>query len=351
MTAPANGTHQDNGHILHNLMMFGETLRKIGLDVGSGNMLDLVRALEYTPIGRKQDFQQAARSILVHRKQDIVLFDEAFQVFWRRPASGQTTRDLRSLGEQRRYRNPQVAPPRGGDDGHGSATEGDEDDAGDRVDLTRTYSAREVLRQKDFSDFDGLEIAEAKRVMSDLSWDLGNRRTRRTAPGDGSWIDLEMLGNFQITIPELGTYKAVHPPIVIITSNRTREVHDALKRRCLYYWIEYPDFQKELQIITDKIPEAPRQLAQQVTGFIQELRETELYKIPGVSETLDWTSALLALNQSELDPQVIDDTMGIVLKYQDDIEMVRGEPVRAMLERSKNRGPRRGRRGGGGGGP
>ena len=162
---------------------------------------------------------------------------------------------------------------------------------------------------------------------------------------------LEMLGNFQITIPELGTYKSVHPPIVIITSNRTREVHDALKRRCLYYWIEYPDFQKELQIITDKIPEAPRQLAQQVTGFIQELRETELYKIPGVSETLDWTSALLALNQSELDPQVIDDTMGIVLKYQDDIEMVRGEPVRAMLERSKNRGPRRGRRGGGGGGP
>ena len=162
---------------------------------------------------------------------------------------------------------------------------------------------------------------------------------------------LEMLGNFQITIPELGTYKAVHPPIVIITSNRTREVHDALKRRCLYYWIEYPDFQKELQIITDKIPEAPRQLAQQVTGFIQELRETELYKIPGVSEILDWTSALLALNQSELDPQVIDDTMGIVLKYQDDIEMVRGEPVRAMLERSKNRGPRRGRRGGGGGGP
>ena len=161
---------------------------------------------------------------------------------------------------------------------------------------------------------------------------------------------LEMLGNFQITIPELGTYKAVHPPIVIITSNRTREVHDALKRRCLYYWIEYPDYQKELQIINDKIPEAPRQLAQQVTGFIQELRETELYKIPGVSETLDWTSALLALNQSELDPQVIDDTMGIVLKYQDDIEMVRGEPVRAMLERSKNRGPRRGRRGGGGGG-
>ena len=160
---------------------------------------------------------------------------------------------------------------------------------------------------------------------------------------------LELLANFQITIPELGTYRATHPPIVIITSNRTREIHDALKRRCLYYWIDYPDFQKELQIVTAKIPQAPRRLAQQVTGFIQELRETELYKIPGVSETLDWTAALLALNQTELDPQVIDDTMGIVLKYQDDIEMVRGEPVRAMLERSKNRGPRRGRRGGGGG--
>ncbi len=162
---------------------------------------------------------------------------------------------------------------------------------------------------------------------------------------------LELLGDFQITIPELGTYRAAHPPIVIITSNRTREIHDALKRRCLYYWIDFPDFQKELQIVTSKIPEAPRLLAQQVTAFVQELRETELYKIPGISETLDWTAALVALNQKELDPQVIDDTMGIMLKYQDDIEMVRGEPVRAMLERSKNRGPRRGRRGGGGGGP
>ena len=158
---------------------------------------------------------------------------------------------------------------------------------------------------------------------------------------------LELLGDYQITIPELGTYQAVHPPIVIITSNRTREIHDALKRRCLYYWIDYPDFQKEMQIVSNKVPGAPRRLAEQVTGFIQELRETELYKIPGVSETLDWTAALVALNQNELDPQVIDDTIGIMLKYQDDIEMVRGEPVRTMLERSRNRGPRRGRRGGG----
>ena len=160
---------------------------------------------------------------------------------------------------------------------------------------------------------------------------------------------LELLADFQITIPELGTLQAVHRPIVIITSNRTREIHDALKRRCLYYWIDYPDFQKETQIVSSRLPDAPRRLAEQVTGFIQELRQTELYKIPGVSETIDWTSALLALNQTELDPEVIDDTLGIILKYQDDIEMVRGEPVRAMLDRARNQGPRRGRRGGGGG--
>ena len=155
---------------------------------------------------------------------------------------------------------------------------------------------------------------------------------------------LELLSDYQITIPELGTYKAVHPPIVIITSNRTREIHDALKRRCLYYWVDYPDYQKELQIITARIPEAPRKLAEQVTAFIQEMRETELFKIPGVSETLDWLSALLALNQTELDPAVINDTLGMMLKYQDDIESVKGEPVRAMMERSRNRGPRRGGR-------
>jgi len=158
---------------------------------------------------------------------------------------------------------------------------------------------------------------------------------------------LELLGDFQITIPELGTFRAVHPPIVVITSNRTREIHDALKRRCLYYWVDYPDYQKELQIVTSRLPDAPRRLAEQVTGFIQELRETELFKIPGVSETLDWTAALLALNQTTLDPQVIEDTLGIMLKYQDDIEQVRGEPIQALLERSQNRGPRRGGRGGG----
>lgn len=155
---------------------------------------------------------------------------------------------------------------------------------------------------------------------------------------------LELLADYQITIPELGTFKAAHPPIVIITSNRTREIHDALKRRCLYAWVDYPDYQKELQIISARLPDAPKKLAEQVTAFIQEMRETDLFKIPGITETLDWLSALLALNQTELDPAVIDDTLGMMLKYQDDIESVKGEPVRAMLERSKNRGPRRGGR-------
>ena len=157
---------------------------------------------------------------------------------------------------------------------------------------------------------------------------------------------LELLADFQITIPEIGTYTTDHPPIVLITSNRTREIHDALKRRCLYHWVEYPDYQKELQIVTTRVPDAPKRLAEQVTGFIQELRETELFKIPGVSETIDWATALMALNQTTLEPQVIEDTLGIMLKYEDDIAQIRGEPIQSLLERSQNRGPRR--RGGGG---
>ena len=157
---------------------------------------------------------------------------------------------------------------------------------------------------------------------------------------------LELLADYQITIPEIGTYTTDLPPIILITSNRTREIHDALKRRCLYHWVEYPDYQKELQIVTTRLPDAPRRLAEQVTGFIQELRETELFKIPGVSETIDWATALMALNQTTLEPQVIEDTLGIMLKYEDDIAQIRGEPIQSLLERSQNRGPRRRGRGG-----
>ncbi len=155
---------------------------------------------------------------------------------------------------------------------------------------------------------------------------------------------LELLSDFQITIPEIGTFRSEFPPIVVITSNRTREVHDALKRRCLYFWIDYPDFQKEQQIVVSKMPDASRKLAGEITGFVQELREGELYKVPGVAETLDWTAALVALNERKLDPSVIDDTLGILLKYHEDIQSVRGEQVRALLNRSANRGTRRGGR-------
>jgi len=146
---------------------------------------------------------------------------------------------------------------------------------------------------------------------------------------------LEVLSDFQITIPEIGTIKTSNPPVVVITSNRTREVHDALKRRCLYYWIDYPSFEKELEIVQTRLPQAPVQLARQITGFIQQLREMDLYKLPGVAETLDWTTALVALDQRALDPVIVDETLGAVLKYQDDVEKVKGEQARLILERVK----------------
>jgi MoxR-like ATPase len=146
---------------------------------------------------------------------------------------------------------------------------------------------------------------------------------------------LELLADFQITIPELGTIRATTPPVVIITSNRTRELHDALKRRCLYCWIDYPDFEKELRIVTMKVPHAPVRLAEQVTAFIQELRTTELYKTAGVSETLDWMAALVALDRQELDPATIEQTLGILLKNQEDILAVRGARVSELFNRSR----------------
>ena len=146
---------------------------------------------------------------------------------------------------------------------------------------------------------------------------------------------LEVLSDFQVTIPEIGTIRASRPPVVVLTSNRTREVHDALKRRCLYHWIDYPSLQDELAIVRAKVPAAPEALARQVAGFIQELRQAELYKLPGVAETLDWAAALVALDRKVLDPEVVDETLGVVLKYQDDLQKVRGETARALVDRVK----------------
>lgn len=142
---------------------------------------------------------------------------------------------------------------------------------------------------------------------------------------------LEVLSDFQITIPELGSIKAKHPPVVIITSNRTREIHDALKRRCLYHWIPYPPFEKEYHIVLAKSPESPERLAKQVVAFVQALRQEDLYKLPGVSETLDWMAALVALDQQELSDEIINETLGVLLKYQDDIQQVQGARARKLL--------------------
>ena len=142
---------------------------------------------------------------------------------------------------------------------------------------------------------------------------------------------LEILSDFQISIPEIGTIKAGQPPIVIVTSNRTREVHDALKRRCLYHWIDYPTFDKELEIVQAKVPEASARLARQVTAFVQELRQVDLYKVPGVAETLDWMLALVALDSQALDQAVVEDTLGVILKYRDDLELVRGHKTAELI--------------------
>ena len=148
---------------------------------------------------------------------------------------------------------------------------------------------------------------------------------------------LELLAEFQITIPEFGTVRAAEPPLVVLTSNRTREVHDALKRRCLYQWIEYPSFEKELAIVRERVPEAPARLAEQVTTIVQQLRGLELYKVPGVSETLDWARALIALDRQALDPAAVEQTLGVVLKAKDDIDAVRGERLAGILSRVASR--------------
>ncbi len=145
---------------------------------------------------------------------------------------------------------------------------------------------------------------------------------------------LELLSDWQISIPEIGTIRAETPPTVIITSNRTREVHDALKRRCLFYWVDYPTLDKEIQIVKARVPGASERLARQVVIVVQELRRMDLYKLPGVAETLDWVTALVALDQTELTPQAVEDTLGAILKYQDDIAQVRGRQLNELLKRA-----------------
>jgi MoxR-like ATPase len=147
---------------------------------------------------------------------------------------------------------------------------------------------------------------------------------------------LEVLADFQVTVPELGTVKAPHPPIVVVTSNRTREVHDALKRRCLYHWVGYPSAERELKILRAKVPGIPKKLSEQVVAFVQALRKEDLFKSPGVAETLDWAGALTELDVVALDPATVSDTLGVLLKYQDDITRLDGSKVKALLDEVKS---------------
>jgi len=146
---------------------------------------------------------------------------------------------------------------------------------------------------------------------------------------------LEALSDFQVTIPELGTIKAPEPPIVILTSNRTREVHDALKRRCLYHWVDYPDFARETEILQARVPEAAASLSREVVAFVQRLRTEDLFKKPGVAETIDWAKCLLALDVISLSPEVIADTLGAILKYQDDIARIQGSEAKKILDEAR----------------
>ena len=197
-------------------------------------------------------------------------------------------------------------------------------------------ASREALTQDIFSE----RFLIRRPVLQALEGDLGeppvlliDELDRADEPFEAYL--LEVLSDFQVTIPEIGTIKAAEPPIVVITSNRTREIHDAVKRRCLYHWVDYPTATRELEIVRRKVPGIPERLSGEIVAFVQKLRNEDLFKPPGVAETLDWSRALSVLDRRTLDPAVIDETLGVLLKYQDDIARVRGENAARLLTDAK----------------
>ncbi|MEX0957824.1 MAG: MoxR family ATPase [Burkholderiales bacterium] len=197
-------------------------------------------------------------------------------------------------------------------------------------------ASREALTQDIFSE----RFLIRRPVLQALEGDLGeppvlliDELDRADEPFEAYL--LEVLSDFQVTIPEIGTIKAAEPPIVVITSNRTREIHDAVKRRCLYHWVDYPSAARELEIVRRKVPGIPERLSGEIVAFVQRLRNEDLFKPPGVAETLDWSRALIVLDRKSLDPEVIEETLGVLLKYQDDIARVRGESAAKLLSEAK----------------
>ena len=194
----------------------------------------------------------------------------------------------------------------------------------DRKDMERNvFSERYLIRRPVLDALTGKPGAAPVFLIDELD---------RTDEAFEAFL-LEILSDFQVTVPELGTIKAEEPPIVVITTNRTREIHDALKRRCLYHWVDYPDAARELEIVRRKVPEASERLSAEIVGFIQKLRQLELFKVPGVAETIDWAGALTELDKVALDPETVSDTIGVLLKYQDDIARIeQGEGRRILKE-------------------
>ena len=195
-------------------------------------------------------------------------------------------------------------------------------ESGDRAQLSRElFSDRFLIRRALLQAIDPAQPVPPVLLIDELD--------RADEPFEA--FLLEVLSDFQITIPELGTVKAVAPPIVVLTSNRTREIHDAVKRRCLYHWVDFPDAVREQAIVDKRVPGAPQKLSAEIVAFVQKLRTLELYKLPGIAETLDWTRALMELDALVLDPDTVNNTLGVLLKYQDDIGKVKGSEAARLL--------------------
>jgi MoxR-like ATPase len=205
----------------------------------------------------------------------------------------------------------------------------------EREHVTREALASELFSEKFLTPRALLQAIDPKRHVAPVL--LIDELDRADEPFEA--FLLEVLADYQITVPELGTVKALHPPIVVLTSNRTREIHDAVKRRCLYHWVGFPDAARELQILQLRVPGAGEALARQVVGFVQRLRELELYKLPGIAETVEWTRALMQLDARVLDPQQVQDTLGVLLKYQDDIARLHGGEVARLLAAARTPAP------------
>ena len=195
----------------------------------------------------------------------------------------------------------------------------------DRDELSRDIYTREFLTARPLLSAIDPDLPPAVLLIDELD--------RADEPFEA--FLLELLADFQITVPEFGTVRALTKPVVVLTSNRTREVHDAIRRRCLYHWVDYPDATRERAILAARAPEVPAALAAQVVAFVQRLRGEELFKLPGVAETIDWASALTYLNQTELAPASVDETLGVLLKYQDDLAKLRGAEAARILTESK----------------